>query len=102
MTARETHYLSAGRSARTLRCQHLNKSVIPTTPAREKTLATFECLHSVTPSLSCYVTLCSVQVAELQSLAKAVPAVDYEELVEEMEKLNIADLLLIHRRVALP
>ncbi len=41
-------------------------------------------------------------MAELQSLAKAVPAVDYEELVEEMEKLNIADLLLIHRRVALP
>ena len=41
-------------------------------------------------------------MAELQSLAKAVPTVDYEELVEEMEKLNIADLLLIHRRVTLP
>ena len=26
---------------------------------------------------------------------------DYEELLEEIEKLNIADLILIHRRVAL-
>lgn len=32
---------------------------------------------------------------------QATSAMDYEELLEEMEKLDIADLLLIHRRVAL-
>jgi hypothetical protein len=29
-----------------------------------------------------------------------VSDIDYEELLEEMEKLDIADLLLIHRRAA--
>ena len=35
-----------------------------------------------------------------QSLVQSTPALDYEELLEEMEKLDIADLLLIYRRVA--
>ena len=42
-----------------------------------------------------------MSVAELQGLAQAVPEIDYEELLEEMEKLDTADLILIHRRVAL-
>ncbi len=32
---------------------------------------------------------------------QATSAMNYEELLEEMEKLDIADLLLIHRRVAI-
>ena len=35
-----------------------------------------------------------------QSSAQATSTLNYEELLEEMEKLDIADLLLIHRRVA--
>tara|TARA_Y100000589_G_scaffold114078_1_gene108349 strand:+ start:402 stop:533 length:132 start_codon:yes stop_codon:yes gene_type:complete len=42
-----------------------------------------------------------MSVAEFQALAQAVPEIDYEELLEEMEKLDIADLMLIHRKVAL-
>ena len=40
-------------------------------------------------------------MAGLQSTVKLTNAMEYEELLEEMEKLDIADLLLIHRRVAL-
>ena len=36
-----------------------------------------------------------------QGLAQAVPEIDYEELLEEMEKLDVADLMLIHRKVTL-
>ncbi|QNJ23685.1 hypothetical protein SynMITS9220_02400 [Synechococcus sp. MIT S9220] len=36
-----------------------------------------------------------------QSSAQAASTLNYEELLEEMEKLDIADLLLIHRRVAM-
>ena len=36
-----------------------------------------------------------------QSSAQAASTLKYEELLEEMEKLDIADLLLIHRRVAM-
>ena len=36
-----------------------------------------------------------------QGHAQAVPEIDYEELLEEMEKLDIADLMLIHRKVTL-
>ena len=42
-----------------------------------------------------------MSVAEFQGLAQAVPEIDYEELLEEMEKLDTADLILIHRRVTL-
>ena len=35
-----------------------------------------------------------------QSSVQSTPTLNYEELLEEMEKLDIADLLLIHRRVA--
>jgi len=36
-----------------------------------------------------------------QSSVQSTSLLDYEELLEEMEKLDIADLILIHRRVAL-
>ncbi len=36
-----------------------------------------------------------------QSPSKATSTLNYEELLEEMEKLDIADLLLINRRVAM-
>jgi len=36
-----------------------------------------------------------------QSSAQATSTLNYEELLEEMEKLDIADLLLIHRKVAM-
>ena len=39
-------------------------------------------------------------MANPQSSAQSTPTLNYEELLEEMEKLDIADLLLIHRRVA--
>ncbi len=38
---------------------------------------------------------------DLNSPVHASPSMDYEELLEEMKKLDIADLLLIHRRVTL-
>ena len=38
-------------------------------------------------------------MAHSQSSVQSTPAMDYEQLLEEMEKLNIADLILIHRRV---
>ncbi|KZR85536.1 hypothetical protein MITS9509_02719 [Synechococcus sp. MIT S9509] len=37
----------------------------------------------------------------LQKSIKKTSAMDYEELLEEMKKLDIADLILIHRRAAL-
>ena len=40
------------------------------------------------------------QMTNPQSSAQSTPTLNYEELLEEMEKLDIADLLLIHRRVA--
>jgi hypothetical protein len=39
-------------------------------------------------------------VVHSQSSAQAASNMNYEELLEEMEKLDVADLLLIHRRVA--
>ena len=68
---------------------------------KNKAAATFERLHFATLSLTCYVTSFGMSVAEFQALAQAVPEIDYEELLEEMEKLDTADLILIHRRVAL-
>ncbi|QNI56165.1 hypothetical protein SynBIOSE41_03696 [Synechococcus sp. BIOS-E4-1] len=35
------------------------------------------------------------------SSIQATSSMDYEELLEEMKKLDIADLILIHRRAAL-
>ena len=40
-------------------------------------------------------------MAENKSFPKAAPTIDYEELLEEVEKLDIADLMLIHRKVSL-
>ena len=68
---------------------------------KNKAAATFERLHFATLSLTCYVTSFGMSVADFQGLAQAVPEIDYEELLEEMEKLDTADLILIHRRVAL-
>lgn len=40
-------------------------------------------------------------MANPQSTDDSTSAIDYEELLEEMKKLDIADLLLIHRRVTM-
>ena len=40
-------------------------------------------------------------MAHSQSSVQSTSAMDYEQLLEEMEKLNIADLLLIHRRISM-
>ena len=40
-------------------------------------------------------------MANPKSSVQPTSAMDYEELLEEMEKLDIADLLLIHRRVTI-
>ena len=68
---------------------------------KNKAAATFERLHFATLSLTCYVTSLQASVSKPQGLAQAVPEIDYEELLEEMEKLDIADLMLIHRKVTL-
>ena len=39
-------------------------------------------------------------MTDQQSSFQLTPILNYEELLEEMKKLDIADLLLIHRRVA--
>ena len=56
-------------------------------------------LHFVTHSLGSTPSHCSSQVVRPSS-TQAVSDIDYEELLEEMEKLDIADLLLIHSRAA--
>ena len=40
-------------------------------------------------------------MANSQNPAQSTSSMHYEQLLEEMEKLDIADLLLIHRRVAM-
>ncbi len=40
-------------------------------------------------------------MVDQKSQVHASTSMNYEELVEEMEKLDIADLLLIHRKIAL-
>ena len=40
-------------------------------------------------------------MAASQSSTEAASALNYEELLKEMGKLDIADLLLIHRKVVL-
>ena len=40
-------------------------------------------------------------MVDQKSPVHASTSMNYEELVEEMKKLDIADLLLIHRKIAL-
>ena len=51
-------------------------------------------------STSLLIFLSRRQMTNPQNSAQSTPTLNYEELLEEMEKLDIADLLLIHRRVA--
>ena len=45
--------------------------------------------------------LCSCSMLDLHRPVLKNSSIPYEQLIEEMEKLNVADLLLIHRKVAL-
>lgn len=48
-----------------------------------------------------YLLLCSCSMLDRHHPVLKNYSIPYEQLIEEMEKLNVADLLLIHRKVAL-
>ena len=58
-------------------------------------------LQTVTIEVFCYVSSRSNVMTNQPKPAQATSAIAYEELLEEMGKLDIADLLLIHRKIVL-
>ncbi len=64
--------------------------------------STADCLQTVTFGLSYLQSFKQNSMIASIRPVHASTSMNYEELVEEMKKLDIADLLLIHRRNTLP